>query len=449
MVGAYSLLRSLPGPPSLPNDPSDATPPLLRLVLMFRALGDYARLLLFPSNLHMERTVYNPKAFQSDTGRWNVIEHEYLSIAGLIVLAGLVLLSIRAGRGRKLRILGAAWFFLAFLPISNLITLNATVAEHWLYLPSVGLLIFLIGCAVDLPPRYYQTAAAFGCIAVVALGVRSAYRSSDWTSNETFAERTIASGGGTNRVILLLAQAYARRSDYAAAEWLLRRAVQLSPNYPMARNNLADALAHEGKNEEAHALFARAAEAAAKNRNGFGQTWVAALNLSHLLHKQHDDAGAIAVLEQARPNYPENWELISTETELLRGTGQIDTALDLIRAFAQSHWWHYQAWTGYGRLLAQTGDAEAAAVALRQASWLDIHETTALNLIALIRMRQDRLDEALSTQKRALSRQPDEPRQYLLLSDILQKMGRAEESRAALAQVSRLRELAGPQTAQN
>jgi Flp pilus assembly protein TadD len=86
---------------------------------------------------------------------------------------------------------------------------------------------------------------------------------------------------------------------------------------------------------------------------------------------------------------------------------------------------------------------------LRQASWLDIHETTALNLIALIRMRQDRLDEALSTQKRALSRQPDEPRQYLLLSDILQKMGRAEESRAALAQVSRLRELAGPQTAQN
>jgi len=307
----------------------------------------------------------------------------------------------------------------------------------------------LIGCVIDLPQRYYRPAAAFGCLAVAALGVRSAYRSSDWTSNETFAERTIAAGGGTNRVILLLGQAYAKRGDYAAAERLLRRAVQFSPDYPMARNNLADALAHEGKNEEAQALWAHSAECAVTERNDFPQTWIAALNLSHLLHKQHDDVGAIATLEKARPNYPDNWELISCETELLRESGQINHALDLIQDFAHKNWWHYRAWSGYGRLLAQKGDAEAAAAALRHASWLDIHETTALNLIVLIQMRQNRLEEALRTQKHALSRQPDEPRQYLLLSDVLEKMGRNEEARAALAQMSRLRELAGPQTAQN
>ena len=49
----------------------------------------------------------------------------------------------------------------------------------------------------------------------------------------------------------------------------------------------------------------------------------------------------------------------------------------------------------------------------------------------------------------AVARQPDEPRQYLLLSEILDKMGRSEDARAALAEVSRLRELAGSLTAQN
>jgi len=309
--------------------------------------------------------------------------------------------------------------------------------------------MFLVGCGVDLPLRYHRAAAAFACLTIAALGVRSVYRSSDWTSTETFARRTIAAGGATNRVILLLGQAYAKRGDYVAAERLLRQAVQRSPDYPMARNNLADALVHQGKDKEAQALFAHSTDSAVKDRRDYSQTWVAALNLSHLLHKHQDDPGAIAVLEKARQSYPGTWELISTETEILRETGQTDGALHLIQDFAQKNWWHYPAWSGYGRLLAQKGDAEAAAVVLRHASWLDVHETTALNLMALIRMRQNRLDEALRTQKHAVVRQPDEPRQYLLLSEILDKMGRSEEARAALAQVSRLRELAGSLTAQN
>ena len=54
---------------------------------MLRALGDYARLLIFPNKLHMERTVFNSAPFYSEKARWNTIELEYLSIAGLIVLA--------------------------------------------------------------------------------------------------------------------------------------------------------------------------------------------------------------------------------------------------------------------------------------------------------------------------------------------------------------------------
>jgi Flp pilus assembly protein TadD len=449
VVGVYYFLRTLPGPPSMPNDPSDVTPPLFRIVLMLRSLADYARLTVFPSNLHMERTVYDFKAYQSETARWSSIGHEYLTIFGLLVLIGLIFNSVRPGRGRPLRVFGTVWFFIAYLPISNLITLNATVAEHWLYLPSVGLLLFLVGCGLDLPVRFHRAAGAFACAVMIGFGVRSVYRSSDWTSNETFARRTMASGGATMRVVLLLAQSYASRGDYVAAERLLRRAVQLSPNYPMARNNLADALAHEGREKEAEALLAHSSQSAVTDRKAYPRTWIAAVNLSQLLHKDHDDTAAIAVLEKARHDYPITWDLISAEAELLREADRAESALPLIERFARDNWWHYRAWGAYGRLLAQVGDNDRAAAALRHASWLDIHETSALNMMALIRMRQNRLEEALQTQERAVARQPDEPRQYLLLSTILEKMGHADEARTALAQVTHLRDLAGSKTAQN
>ena len=449
LLGVYWVLRLLPGPPSLPQDPGDLTPPLYRIVLMFRALADYARLLVFPGNLHMDRTVYNPKAYQSEAGRWIAIEHEYLSIAGLFVLVALIGFSMRRGTGWSLRLLGVVWFGIAFLPISNLIDLNATVAEHWLYLPSVGLLIFLAGCVLALPLRFQRAAMALGCLAILALGTRSLYRSSDWVSNERLARQTLQAGGTTLRMVLLLGQAQVARGDYAGAERLLRRAVEIAPDYPMARNNLADVLARQGKKKEAEDMFAHSTQSAVVDRKGYPRTWIAALNLSQMRYKEKDAEGAIAVLDRARREYPDIWDVISAESELLRETNRTDAALDLVQNFARRNWWHYRAWAGYGRLLAQRGEVEPAVAALRQASWLDIHETAALNLIAMIRLRENKLTEAWQTQRRAVSRQPDEPRQFLLLSNILDQMGRADEARAALAEVSRLKTLAGANTAQN
>jgi Flp pilus assembly protein TadD len=45
-------------------------------------------------------------------------------------------------------------------------------------------------------------------------------------------------------------------------------------------------------------------------------------------------------------------------------------------------------------------------------------------------------------QRRAVARQPDEPRQYVMLSNILEKMGRTDEARSAMANVNRLQALA-------
>jgi Flp pilus assembly protein TadD len=449
LIGACLVLfATYYGLRQLPNErpggsPSSEWSPAVRSILMLRALGDYGRLLVFPSNLHMERGVYSPSALQNETARHNAIEFEYLSIAGLAFFIALVLLALRRGQGQRLRIFGAAWFILAYLPISNLIELNATVAEHWLYLPSVGFLMFMAGCALDLSVKYRRATIAFACAAVLALGTRSVVRSGNWVSNEIFARHTIRSGGLTIRIALMLGQVYSNREDYVEAEKILRKALELCPEYPLARNNLAHALLHLGREKEAETLFAESAKAASETRKDYPRTWVAALNFAHARYGDKDPTGAVAILDKARPDYPETWELIGAESEMLREMDQLGRALEIVRPYAQANHWHYAAWMTMGRILAQRGDVEDSLAALRHASWLDIHETAALNLIAFVKMGQNRLGEACQVQRRAVARQPDQPKQYLLLSNILDKMGRGDEARAALAEVSRLRALAG------
>jgi Flp pilus assembly protein TadD len=166
-------------------------------------------------------------------------------------------------------------------------------------------------------------------------------------------------------------------------------------------------------------------------------------------HNAHDYTSAIAILDRAQIYFPEVWELISMKSEILRETKGPDAALHLVEDFVRRNWWHHGAALALGRLYAQRDDVDLADAALQRASWLDVHDTDALKLIVQMRLRQNRLNEACQIQRRAVARQPDEPRQYILLSDILERMGRNNEAHAALAQASRLRDLVQKPVAAN
>ncbi len=438
----YVGLRHLP-PGLLVAGPSSHWSASLRAVLMLRALGDYGRLMLFPATLHMERSVFTGAALATEAGREHFIEFEYLSVGGVLLLAAFGFLCARKGRAQLLRIFGVVWFLVAYLPTSNIVELNATVAEHWLYLPSVGFLLFLAGCALEFRGRFApQILSLIVVVAVAALGVRSTLRSCNWRSNEEFARQTIGAGGLTIRVALLLGQVYSNRGDYAEAEKILRKAIKLCPEYPIARNNLAHALLNLGKTKEANEMFKESARVAGEMRKDYPRTWIAALNVAHMDHAANDDEHAIETLDKARSEYPDTWELICSETELLRRTDHVDRSLEIVRPFAQSHWWDYNSHLALGRLYAQRGENDRAVAALGHASLLDVHETEALNLVAMINLRENRLNDAIAIQQRAAARQPDQPQQYILLSELLGKAGRTREAQVALARVDRLRAFA-------
>jgi protein O-mannosyl-transferase len=437
----YTGLRQLPEHHSEKVAPAGWTP-AMRGVLMVRALGDYGRLLIFPSQLHVERSVWEPALGQRQADWRSAFALHGLTFGGVLVLGSLSLGAFRKGAGQRLRLFGASWFLLTYLPVSNLFDLNATVAEHWLYLPSAGICIFLAGILLDLPQRWLRPAVSCACLAVVGLSARSAVRSSDWKDPETFFRRTFAAGGASSRIGVNLAVIYATRGEHAKAEAILRKVIQAFPDYPLARNNLAIALTRQGKTEEAEAMFETAAKTTASGKAGYARTSDGAKNLARLRHKEKDDTAAMGILDQALRDYPGNWELVRLQAEILHENKGPAGALPVLQNFVREHWWRADGSISLGGVFLELGDFARAEEAFRHASRLDVYDTQALNLLAMINVRTNQLDEAWRIQRRAISRQPHDPRQYLILSDILQKMGRHDEARAALVQGEDLQALA-------
>ncbi len=247
-LAAYLVLRHLPAapppPPPVPVLPS-------KWLLMIRALGDYGSLMLFPDKLFMERQVFAAPGLANPA---DAAVYTSLAIAGVLLGLSFASGAVWPGRGRLLRRVGAGWFVAGFLPISNLFSLNASVAEHWLYLPSIGFLLFLTGVCLDLPVSARRAPFLGGALIVLAagaLGWRTHARGYDWRDELTFFRQTIADGGDVPRARDALATAYSHAHDDAAAIAVLRDLAARYPRVLSAHINLATALARQGQTEEA------------------------------------------------------------------------------------------------------------------------------------------------------------------------------------------------------
>ena len=432
VLGVYACLHALPGA----RAPMESGPPLPldgRFLLMLRALGDYAGLIVWPGRLHMERALSDPAIYGS-VASWRGNPHyEYLSIVGL--LAGLAVLQLCRQRwpGRRLRCFGALWFVVAFLPISNLFPLNAEVAEHWLYLASIGALLLLAGCVPALPRRAQVAAVAVAFMAILALGVRTSVRAGDWVNAETFCLRTIADGGATPRILSTLASLYGERGDLPKQEAILRRMIARFPDFAPARIHLGICLSKQGRAPEAETLLRVEKTDADEVSRRYPRTWPAALHLARLRHEAQRDDEALAVLAEARVRFPETWELVKYESELRKAA-----ALPAVADYAAAHWWHLDSWVTLGRLRYSAGEPDAAIAALRAASRLDIYAAGPLTDIVRIELERGRAEAALAEQLEAMRREPGQPSHYLMLGSIFEKLGRPAEADAALRKAAAL-----------
>ena len=434
----YFGLHSLPAH-RVPMENGPAEPLASRVILMFRALGDYTTLVFYPSRLLMDRTLTSPAMYVNAASWYASVRFEYLSVIGVAVLALGGMLCGNAAPGRRVRTFGGLWFLIAFLPISNLFPLNAQVAEHWIYLASIGYLVFLAGCVQLFSPRS-QHVMTFATVAVVgALGARTAFRAADWRDPVTFYTRTIEAGGGTPRIFGNLAATYGKCGDFLKQEEILRRTLAVFPEFSPARINLGICLVNQGRPEEAEEFLNFAKPAADDVSRRFPRTWSAALNLAGVRAKAGQPDEALAILAEARGRSPDTWELAKYEADIRGSSRGAAAAIPGIEQYAAEHWWHEDAWMTLGQLRTAAGDSQGGIDAMRHASRLDIHDPKPFANIARIELARSHAEAACDAQRAAIRRDPNQPGRYLIFAAMLDGLGRKEEAAEAMRHATELR----------
>ncbi len=194
----------------------------MRVFTSIATLPTYLGLMLWPHNLHMERTFLVYPGVIAFPSVW----------AGL-ALVGAALVQMAWGRGKRGLALtwGLLWFAAAFSPYSGVIKpINALIAEHWMYLPCIGLALgfsqTIALCVEKNKSRHLRPGIATAVFfAAAALGVVTFRQNRVWRDPVTFYTHIIDCGVKSGRAYSSFGQYYFDIGAYKKAEEQFQKAV--------------------------------------------------------------------------------------------------------------------------------------------------------------------------------------------------------------------------------
>ena len=203
---------------------------LLRVSSIPRTLLMYLGTIFFPRDLHYYRSVDILRPNGASMGLF------------LVVLVVIIWMICRIPQSyRRLLLLGAGWFGIILLPVLNIVPLIneyslILTAEHFLYLPLIGVLLFVLGLGdlfLNRMPerrRIFLAKGGIGLLALLFLAM-TLRQSTCWAGEIPLFERTVRFEKDFGRAHILLAKSYYENGEYVKAIETYRRALAIMDGY--------------------------------------------------------------------------------------------------------------------------------------------------------------------------------------------------------------------------
>jgi tetratricopeptide (TPR) repeat protein len=351
------------------------TPALLKPILISRAVAEYAGLTLLPLNLHMERDVDTHFTGPNDAKMTAAAWRELQTLLGIVLMATLAYWMIRAYKRDAAIFTCLTFFVVSYLPVSGIVELNATVAEHWLYLPGAFLFLAAALEIVGLLERKRQqrpiVTVAVSVLLVMwlaFLATRTFIRTFDWKNQRTFLERTLASGGDSARMLINLGGLDLSEEKLEDATVHLHSALEKEPDQPFAIINLAAVALKENDFKLARQLLESATKMPAVEAQ--------AQESLTILESKETGRANLRRLRMATRTGPPNWAIEKRYVKLLDETGDQSAAIKELQKCLRMEWYRAESWELLGQLLSKAGMPDKAALAFSYAEFYDVHLDT-------------------------------------------------------------------------
>jgi len=219
---------------------------LYRLYTFFTILARGILIIFFPAGIHPETawpvftSLFDARVFLS-----------------FLILSAMIILAVMNWKKRPLFTFGIFWFFVSYLPMSNLVAkINALVWDHWLYIPSVG--IFLSLASLLRGKLIRRTASFILVILLIIFSVLTFSRSGYWRNTETVSTFILSHEPASAKTWNNLAIALAEKGRYQEAIDSYLKAIYLEDVYPQTHHNLANAYLAAGKYDLAEEEYLKA-----------------------------------------------------------------------------------------------------------------------------------------------------------------------------------------------
>lgn len=154
--------------------------------------------------------------------------------------------------------LGAAWFFLFIFPVSGILPINSFFYNHWLYIPSAGLLLVIS----ELICRYKninRAALSAGALLIALCCFLTIRQNVYFRDDMTLYNKTIEKYPKYAMAHYNLGTVFGVMGSYEKAASCYQEAIRLDPEYTKAYYNLGILYKNRGLYNEAIELYKKAA----------------------------------------------------------------------------------------------------------------------------------------------------------------------------------------------
>jgi len=307
--------------------------PYYTFLTMCRAFYEYMRLGFLPFSLNADYLFPPPYSL-----------FEFKVLLPLAALA-FTLIFVRKIEGcSRPALYGVLWFFIALLPVSNIIPVGIIMSERAMYMPSAGICMLLglafskAGDVAILPAvRRASLAATLLALVLVTFVAGSIGRNPFWRDQNEFemaqtkmVKRRIGYFPNYAPYYLMFAGLYIEHGRYGEeTEWALKEAVRLAPESFLGHFGLAELYYNRGRINDSLAEV----EIALKimpDANAYNLAGV-------LLHGLGRDGEAKEILDKGISLHPDFGELYLNRWYITRDDGDAEKALDMLRARSVSN----------------------------------------------------------------------------------------------------------------
>jgi len=361
----------------------------------------YIRKILWP--LHLSPYYYVEPG-------WIQTFHPELLLYALLVLA-LVVAAFVSLRWTRALIVGCATFLVLLFPATGVIKFtDVLVANRYVYLPFLGVLLLLGASVAKLlahgqasgPTKRTRCLAVIGVVLVLAESTATRCYISHWMDTVRLHRHMLTVTPDAPALHNDLGNALLMDGKIEEARRSFQRALRLAPWFPLARCNLAQLLLSEGKTEQAieHCLFVVQAFP------DFPHTYYI---LGAIYQSQKEYTKAIECLTVGLGLTPYSLEQRRSLARALASAQRAAEAITQLRTILRQSPTHVPAMIDLARLLATHPDAqlrrpiEAVEIAQRAAKIMRNNSFLVLDTLGAAYASNGRFSEAVETTQRALA----------------------------------------------